>query len=293
MKTKSLSFLLIALALLSCDFRKSVNKNLITGLITKGDGLSCEEVWLSLDDEKIERNTFIYGEIFVIHFSNMEGFAKEDNNVFPGMVMYVLDEAGDTAFQTEDMYASYLNGMNLSPLQLKATLTVGAPMHSNHKYTVVVKIWDKKDKGTFTAEMPFDVKENEKISIEKNNALYDEIYLYSADRDRAITDGVVWFNENVYLIFEGLSGYTEENGKVFPGLKLVATDNSENIILDYPDLFESYAEKGIDAANFKIQFYITIKFTEGQLDNPVRCEVLLSDKKGNSVLKVNTDLTVQ
>ena len=292
MKSKITYALMVSLALISCDFRKSVSKDLIIGLITKGNGLSCEEVYLSIDEEKTDRTTFIYGEIFYLNFSNMEGFSKVDKNVFPGMVMWVTDEAGDTIFQTEDMYANYLNGMNISPLLLRANLTVGTPMHSNHKYTVFLKIWDKKDKGTFTAELPFNIIENEKISIEKNNISYNEIYLYSVDRDKAITDGMVSFNETAYLIIEGLSGFTEDNGNVFPGLKFLATDNSKNIIMDYADLFESYTT-GISSGDFKTQFYVTIKFTQGEIDNPIHCETLLSDKKSNSNLKVTTDLIVQ
>lgn len=293
MTSQILTILMFSLAFLSCDFRKSVNKDLTTGLITKGDGLSCEEVYLTINDEKTERTTFIYGEIFYFYFSNIEGFSKVDENVFPGMVMWVTDEAEDTIFRTEDMYANYLNGMNISPLVLKANLTVGNPMHSNHEYTVFVKIWDKKDKGTFTAEMPFNIIENEKISIEKNNISYDEIYLYSVDRDKAITDGSVNFDETVYLIFEGLSGVTEENGNVFPGLKFLATDHSNNALMDYADLFESYTETGFSSVDFKTQFYVTIKFTQGQVENPIHCETILFDKKSSSDLKVTTDLTVQ
>jgi len=293
MKFKIAYVLMISLAFISCDFRKSVNKDLITGLITKGNGLSCEEVYLSIDEEKTDRTIFIYGEIFYLNFSNMEGFSKVDKNIYPGMVMWVTDEAGDTIFQTEDMYSNYLNGMNTSPLVLRANLTVGTPMHSNHKYIVSVKIWDKKDEGTFTAELPFTIIENEKINIEKNNISYDEIYLYSVDRNKAITDGMMSFNETAYLIFEGLSGFTEENGNVFPGLKFLATDSSKNIIMDYADLFESYAETGIGSEDFKTQFYVTIKFTEGVINNPIHCETLLSDKKSNSNLKVTTNLNVQ
>jgi hypothetical protein len=292
MALQILSTLMLTLALLGCDFRKSVNKDLITGLITKGDGLSCEEVWLSVDDEKIERNTFVYGEIFYLHFNNMEGFRKVEENVFPGMLMGVTDEAGDTIFQTENMYSDYLNGMNFSPLLLKANLTVGSPMHSNHKYTVFIKIWDKKDKGTFTAEMPFNIIENDKISIEKNNISYDEIYLYSVDRDKAIIDGVVTFDETVYLIFEGLSGFAESNGNVFPGLKFLATDYSKNIIMDYDNLFDTYNETGISAADFKTQIYVTMKFRQGEADNPIHCETFISDKKSNSNIKVTTDINV-
>jgi hypothetical protein len=293
MPTQVISILIFSLALYGCDFRKSVHADLKTGLITKGDGLSCEEVWLSVDEKEIDRNTFVYGEMFLLHFNNMEGFKTENGNAFPGMFMWVTGESGDTVFKTEDLYSDYLNGINLSPLLLKANLTVGSPMHSNNNYKVFIKIWDKKDKGTFTAEMPFAIIENDKIRIEKNNISYDEIYLYSIDRDRAVIDGNVSFNETVYLIFEGLSGLTESGGNVFPGLKFQAIDNSNEIILDYEDLFSSYEQTGIGVPDFSTQIYVQMKFTQGQVANPIKCETIIFDKKSNSNIKITTDINVR
>ncbi len=286
-----ISTLIISLAFISCDFRKSVQADLKTGIITKGDGLSCEEVWLSVDEQEIERTTFVYGEMFLIHFTNMEGFKKEGENAFPGMLMWVTGEGGDTIFQTEDLYSDYLNGINLDTLSLKANLTIGNPMHSNNQYTVYIKIWDKKDKGTFTAEMPFNIIENEKIKIEKNKISYDEIYLYSVNRDKVIIDGEVAANEVIYLLFEGLSGFSESDGIVFPGMKFQALDNEKNILMEYDDLFSSYTETGLNSLDFRTQIYISLKFP-GQAVNPINCEAILFDKKGNSNIKVTTDINV-
>jgi hypothetical protein len=174
---------------------------------------------------------------------------------------------------------------------LKANLTVGNPMHSKNKYTVNIKIWDKKDKGTFTAKMPFNIIENERIKTEKNKISYDEIYLYSADRDKAIIDGEVVSNEIVYLIFEGLSGFTELNSNVFPGMKFQALDNEKNILMEYDDLFISYTETGLNSVDFRTQIYISLKFP-GQGVNPINCEAILFDKKSNSNIKVTTDINV-
>ena len=286
-----ISTLIISLAFISCDFRKSVQADLKTGIITKGDGLSCEEVWLSVDVQEIERTTFVYGEMFLIHFTNMEGFKKEGENAFPGMLMWVTGESGDTIFQTEDLYSDYLNGINLDTLSLKANLTIGNPMHSNNQYTVYIKIWDKKDKGTFTAEMPFNIIENEKIKIEKNKLSYNEIYLYSVDRDKVIIDGEVAANEVIYLLFEGLSGFTESNSNVFPGMKFQALDNEKNILMEYDDLFSSYTETGLNSVDFRTQIYISLKFP-GQAVNPINCEAILFDKKSNSNIKVTTEINV-
>jgi len=293
MKPNTFIFIFILLALSSCDVRQSVNKDLVTGLLTRGDGLSCEDVFISTDEGQISRNTFVYGETFYLNFSNIEGFTKVDNNAFPGMLICVTNEAGDTIMQTGDMYADYTGGINLSPLLLKADLTVARPVQSKQEYTLFINIWDKQGDGTFTAELPFSVTENEKIKIENNIATCDEIYLFSKEKDRVITDGKVGFNETIYFIFEGLSGFQEENGKVFVGLKMQATDNAQNVILSYDDLFKSYEETGISIADFNSQIYASIVFTEGEIVNPVLCEVTIFDRKSDASIKVITDLFLE
>jgi hypothetical protein len=75
-------------------------------------------------------------------------------------------------------------------------------------------------------------------------------------------------------------------------LKFLATDNSNNIILDYADLFSSYTETGINPVDFKAQIYVTMKFTQGEINNPIHCETLIFDKKSNSNIKVLTDVNV-
>jgi len=224
-KLKIITIALLLFALFSCEFRKSVNKDLITGLTTQGDGLSCDNVYLSDGEDKISRNSFIYGEKIYLNFENIEGFMKEEDFTFPGMQMFVVKKSGDTVMQHNDLYADDAEGINFSPLVLNANLTIARPMVTNNNYTLYVTIWDKKGEGTFKAEMDFEVVSNDQIIIESNNVSYDNIYLFSAERKKAITDNKIKYNENVYMIFEGLSGFREEGGKVFPGLGMKATDS--------------------------------------------------------------------
>ncbi len=296
----------MSFALISCDFRKSTNKDLTTnkelttgkvlttGIITKPEGLSCDDVWISIDEEKTDRITFIFGEKFYLNFNNIEGFNKVDGNVFPGMLLKVTDERGDTIIQTENLYADSINGINLSPLSLKANFTVENPVHSNHRYTLLIKIWDKLGDGIFIAEMPFSVINNERINIESNYISCDEIYLFSFDRDKVITDGAIAFNETVYLVFEGLSGFYENNGRVFPGSFVRAVDNSNTPIMYFEDLYDSYTKTGISSDDFKARIYVKMKFTEGKVDNPIYCEATIFDKKRNTAnIKVTTQLYIQ
>lgn len=169
----------VILIFYSCDFKKSAHKDLITGLSTSGNGLSCEEGSIVVNDKVEQRNTFTFGEVVAFRFSNIEGFNEQNGSVFPGMSISIRDDKNNYVLQNEDIYASYTDGIKLSPLVLNAERTLARPIHSNNKYTVVIRIWDKKGDGNFSAGMNFEVKPNEQISVSKNNCNYSEIYLFS------------------------------------------------------------------------------------------------------------------
>ena len=127
MKIRMSVIILLLLTMISCEFNKSVNKDLITGLTTKGDGLSCDNVYLSDGKNKINRNSFIYGEKFYLNFDNIEGFKKEGINVFPGLKLLILGTEGDTIMFNNDLYSNINNGVDISPLLLQANITVAKP----------------------------------------------------------------------------------------------------------------------------------------------------------------------
>lgn len=286
-------FLALSLLVFGCEVRKSFNKDLITGLTTKGDGISTDDVFLSVDDKKIERNTFIYGEVVYLNFTNVEGLTEEGGKVFPGMEFYVSDKSGKKLLYFEDMYSSYSEGVSYSPLELNANLTVAKPIHSNNEYTLFAKIWDKKGEGTFTAELEFKVKPNDKLKITTNGMSYGEVYLYSEKEDRVIIDNRINFGDNIYAFFEGLSGMTETDGKVFPGMSLIITDNKGEVILNYDDLFLEYSEDGVAATNFNSEVSANFWFTGSEVNNPLQCVIKIWDKQGEADIKLSTELILE
>ena len=290
MKTNLLISILALCALVSCDFRKSVHKDLVTGMTTKGDGLSCDEVYLSVDDGKIQRSTFIYGEKVWLNFENIEGFTMEEDRAFPGIRLAVTDQAGDTVFYNEDLYAEYQNGVTQTPLLLKAYLTVADPMHSKNKYTLTASVWDKKGKGTFEAKMDFEIIPNEVIVVEGQDITCKEIYLFSKERGLAITDNKVKFNENIYMIFEGLEGFTEEAGQSFIGLSMRITDAEGGLILNEEDLT---GDAPAETEQLTTQLAPNFIFTGSTVKNPVTCDVTVWDKKSGRRIRVTAKLIVE
>jgi hypothetical protein len=95
---RGLVFAVLLITFNSCNFAQSIEKDLVTGLTTRGDGLSCEEVYLSDREKVIKRNTFTYGETYYVNFDGMGGFEREGKNAFPNMQLVIVSELGDLSF---------------------------------------------------------------------------------------------------------------------------------------------------------------------------------------------------
>ncbi len=292
MKT-TFALIFVSLVLTGCNFSKSAKKDLMSGLSSTGNNISCDDVYLTVNDERTNRNSFIYGETFFLNFGDVTGFKKENGNVFPGMNLVVVNTAGDTIFQTSDLMSKYPEGMNFSPLLLTADLTLAAPIKSKAEYTAIVNIWDRKGEGTYRSKFDFKVLENDKIKVESSGTTYDEVYLFSQGNDKVITDNKIKFNDNIYIIIEGLKGFSETGGMVFPGLSIKASDSANNVLLESDDLFTDYSTSGIAAADMAERVSAHFSIPGPQFSNPLRCELTVWDKKSNAKIKVNTDMVLE
>ena len=291
MRTTLIS-LLVLMLMSGCQFSKSVNKDLLSGLFTKGDGLSCDETFLTVDANKINRNNFVYGETFVINFNKIDGFNMVNEAVFPDMTLLVLDTGGDTMLYASDLYNNYPDGIKLDPLLLTSEVTVAAPMRSGKEYKLYVNIKDKKGDGVFNSEFEFKVISNDKIVSESNGVGYDEIYLYSDGREKVIVDNKIGKDETIYFVFEGLTGFKEDGGLVYPGLSIRGTDKAGKLILDFEDLFADYTESGLSVEDFNKRVLSNFTLSGIEIMNPMHCEILIWDKKSDAKIKSVTDLEV-
>lgn len=290
MKIWPLFFVFCVSALLSCDFSKSVKKDLITGLLTKGDGLSCEEAYLSVDDETVLRNTFEYGEEFMLVFNNMEGFERYEDHAFPGMALNVVSLDGDTVLAEPDLYSDLTDGAEYSPLLLNSAILVADPMHSNEKYTLHVDIWDKKGDGIYTAKLNFKVEPNILINIESNGLSYQEVYLYSEERGQIVTDQTASFDENIHMMFEGLEGFVKEGDRVSAGMSLSIEDSEGNPIVQEDDLL---SETDFPYSEIHDRLSASFFLTGSEVNNPIYCDIVIWDKRGEGSIAASTQIQVE
>ncbi len=209
------------------------------------------------------------------------------------MNMTVINISGDTLMQTGELITNYPNGMNFSPLLLKADLTVAAPIKSGGKYTVIISIRDRKGDGTYRSEFDFTVKKSDWIAIESSKVAYDEVYIYSQGNDKVIIDNKIKYNDNVYIIIEGLKGFAELNGMVFPGLSIKASDSGGNVVLESEDLFNEYTVSGIAPADLAERVSAHFNIPGTQFSNPLHCGLTVWDKKSDAKIKVISDMVVE
>lgn len=283
-------FILIAVFAASCEFNKSTSIDFSTGITTKGDGLSCDNVSLSSGDERINRNEFIYEEKITISLTNIKGFTKKNNNVYPGMSLLVLDKRGDTMLYNADLYADYNDGFDIDPITLIASIKVGDPIRSNKSYTLFLHTWDKKGKGTFDTELQFSVVPNPALKLESAHASFDEIFLFDTEKKAGITSTKIKQYQETLLVYNGLKGFKQQDGKCQIGLSMHATDANGKIILEEADLLK---DQELEFAVFSKQFISTFNLGNQKVVNPIRLEVFLWDKLGNARIRANIDLDVE
>ena len=286
---RGLGIVVLFISLYSCQFAQSVEKDMITGLSTRGDGLSCDKVYLSDGENVIKRNTFVYGETYYVNFDGLEGFVRQGQGAFPNMQLVVVSKRGDTVLYINDMYDGFTQGIENSPLDLYGEVTLANPVNSGEEYTLYVNIRDKMGIGNFRATLKFDVVPDERITITGNQVSSREIYLYSQQRGRTITDGRAEFNENIYMLLEGLEGFSVEEGKVYLGLSLEIKDATGNLILDEADLL---GDEGMSYEMVNEQLAPNFILTGSQIANPVNCKVRIWDKKGTAWLNASTEIIV-
>lgn len=290
MKAHPILYVTPIIILTSCNFSRSVHKDLTTGMVTRGNGLSCQETELFAGNEKAAGNTFSYGERIRVEFNGIEGFERINEHAFPGMSLTVLENKGDTVLAYGDLYSDLVDGTPGSPLLLKADLVLADPIHSDRDYTLMLDIRDKKGEGSFSARLKFSVVQDELIQIEADRLTWDEIYLYSGRLNRTITDHHAGFHDVVYMIFEGLDGFMVREGTVQLGLSLTVTDSTGRRVIVEEDLLGGDL---LDAAEVQDRLAPHFIVSDTGVVNPVSCEVRVWDKNSGRSIRAGCDLRIE
>lgn len=290
MKKITYCFLLLSVSVFSsCEFNKSVKVDLTTGLTSKGSGLGCDDVFLTVNDERVNRNQFVFGEGFDINFNGFEGFKRVGNELFPGMELLILDKQGDTILYNPDLYADNTNPITKTPLLLSTMITIGNPFRSNRSYTATVHIWDKKGKGTFDTKFKFTVIPNKTIETRSNGITANEVYLYNEEIERGIASNKIPYDEEITLVFDDLNGFKSNNNLCELGMRMVIEDKNGEPVLSEDDLL---AGKTIDATIPNKMVFGSFRLPKS-VKGPVKLEVIVWDKIGTGKITTTAILELQ
>lgn len=283
----------IALGTGSCNVNQSVNSDFSTGAYSRGNGIGCESVSIQINGENDNRNEFFYGERVHIVFNDLIGLVDENGKKYPGVSMLILQNEKDTMFFEPNLLADQEEGMDFSPLQLQGHFRAVFPYQSNEDYKVLIKVWDEKGDGEFTYELPFTIKENKLLTIKNSGFNFSNIYLWDKDLQQPVFEKNIDSKHSFILILEGIEGLATKNERVFPIFSLQLLDGIGNKILSSDNLFSDYETEGLDPMDVKAQLTAKFSFSEGQINNPCRLKVKLSDNNSAKEITISTELVLK
>lgn len=278
--------LLLPIGVASCNFNKSVSTNLNTGLTTKGNGLSCEDVKLVINDEEITRNELQYAEKLEMYFESMKGFVKKNGELRFGMRMLVTGKQGDTVLFNPDLYAEAEPAKEPQPT-LKPFLAIGQPIGSGKEYTLTIHIWDKNGTGTFHAELPFTVKRNQAMKVQQSQITFKECYITDDKTQTLIPGDEVQGGTTIDLFFQGVEGFQENNGACAIDASLLIQDAQGNVLFQETDML---GERPVTPEELReaFVFYVSLPKTQGK----IKVISTIRDKNNGNQLKAVTKLKV-
>jgi hypothetical protein len=146
MKQKQLVFALLAIVFYSCSggFSKGVKKDLSTGLSTSYNGFAVEDVYLTVDGNKISSNKVALGKEILVVANGVENYQEKDGKVFPGCSILLTDKTGKEILNLADAFADIKDGFESSKAGvLNATLNTGNPMVAGETYHLKTRFYDK------------------------------------------------------------------------------------------------------------------------------------------------------
>lgn len=158
MKKELIIFALTLLVLQACN-SVGTKTDSASGLTIKHNGLSYNDGYLVLNNQKLTTKEYLDGTVVNLHLKNVEGFTLVNEKVYAGASSVVFDEKGNKHIEYPDLFEQYnASGLTIEDIKdVALNLTVGLPLELNTKYIWKTKIWDKKGKGSIETETEFTI----------------------------------------------------------------------------------------------------------------------------------------
>jgi len=151
--------LLLYFFLLACSKleSKGVMKDINTGMVTHWTTTNPESVVLMMNGEELGHTDIPLGESFQLVAKNIKGLTSRNGKISVGCALTITDKSGKQLMNEADLFADHSEFDVAEDQFLRCTINTGAPMQWEQDYNVLVRFWDKNNKGqiesTFTIHM--------------------------------------------------------------------------------------------------------------------------------------------
>lgn len=252
-----------------------------------------ENVFFEINTVKSTRTEFIHGENICFKFAEVKGFQSNNDNVFPGLSILVLNSKNDTVHFVEDDFCNLTEGIPLKSLNLKACINA---VHDPNceQYTVRIKIWDKLSSKSRDFSMPFTVDPNRLLEIVQHNLTFSDIYLWNQTKGYMIVENQIFDeNQNVFIM-DGLSGFKIEENKVFPLIEMEVLDSLGGIVIKSENILGKLANVGVEPEILRQKIPLALSFDHVEFSNPCLLKVKITDLRSKeNIIEVSGVLNIK
>lgn len=278
----------------SCNYSKSFNKDFTTGMSVVGDGISCNDVTISVGEKAVGKPVFNFGDKLTFTFSGLEGFEVQGGKFFPGLEMTIKDLEGNVVSKLDDLFADLKGGASENSKDVKASLDLLNPIYSGQKFKLEVLIWDKKGKGKLTANLTFEILGNEAVEVSGGEGFsYNEVYLFSENNQAVISNNIITSDDKISLMVDGLTGLEETEGMVFPIVVFTVADSEGNLVFASENMFPNNVETGINAEDFTKGLTLTYNKELHQGLSEVNLHIEIIDQATEKSMVIDTKVTIK
>ena len=108
--------------------------------------LTFEKFWFGTKDGELPENKVRINNKAAIVLKGVSGFTLTGDTAFPGCSVAVIDSNGVEVMQSDDIFASAVDGVTAKQAEdLSIEVTYATPIHAKEKYHVHAKVFDKKN----------------------------------------------------------------------------------------------------------------------------------------------------
>jgi hypothetical protein len=236
MKRRAVLLTLLALGMVSCDFRVGANVDIESGLESSNSGLSFSKSKVDVNHQPFNKGPVYCGETLEIQFHGVGGFVVTDGKIYPNLRIVVTEQSGASLMSKDNLYEGR-GYPEKEATALTATLKLN-DQYAGKNCKFHVHFSDTKGNGRIDAVLPVNVEplNTPELKVQENGLTATQKGITS--EYGRVVNAEAPLGGQIGLLLYGLTGFREVDGKVYPGAKVELFDpNSGSAVYQSEDVF--------------------------------------------------------